>query len=246
MNKFSKLALVGIVAAGSLAIYASPSFAAEVGSTTSKADITFKDDDGTTPTNPVDPTNPNDNVTPTDPDAPKPTTGKLRLDYVSNIHFGEQTISGSDTTYKAKYDEVLQSDGVTKKYVPTFAQVTDNRGTNAGWKLQVSNDQFKAGTEELTGAVLTLKDATLNSVNVSKPTNASTVILSGNSLTQDVVNAPENSGMGVWTNAFGKTIGADETSENASVTLRVPGETKKAAGEKYVTTLTWTLTDTPD
>lgn len=246
MIKLSKVALVGILAASSLAIYATPSHAAIAGLTTSKADIIFKEDDGTTPTNPVDPTNPGDDVTPTDPDAPTPTTGALRLDYVSNIHFGEQTISGSDTTYKAKYDEVvLKSDGSTK-YVPTFAQVTDNRGTNAGWKLQVSNDQFKAGSSELTGAVLTLKDAELNSANAAKPMNNQNVVLNGNSAIQDVVNAPVDSGMGVWTNAFGNTVGADADAENASVTLKVPGATKKDKDAKYVTTLTWTLTDTPD
>ncbi|AQY52315.1 hypothetical protein PWEIH_09833 [Listeria weihenstephanensis FSL R9-0317] len=246
MNKLGKLALAGIVVLGGTLTYTAPTLAAEVGSTTSKGDITFKQDDGTTPTTPTDPTDPGKPVTPTDPDKPTPTTGPLRIDYISNVHFGEQVISGSDTTYKAKYDEVLTSDGVTKKYVPSYVQVTDNRGSNAGWKLQVSNDQFVAGANELTGAVLSFKDARLNSTNTARPANFAAVTLSGNSVNQDVINAPEDTGMGVWTNTFGTVTGQDADSENDSVTLAIPGETKKVASSKYVSTLTWTLTDTPD
>lgn len=246
MKNLGKLVLAGIVVLGGTFTYAAPTFAATAGTTTSKGDITFTTDDGTAPTNPTDPTDPGKPVTPTDPDKPTPTTGPLRIDYISNIHFGEQIISGSDTTYKAKYDEVLKEDGVTKKYVPTFVQVTDNRGSNAGWKLQVSNDQFAAGANELTGAVLTFKDARLNSTNLAKPDNVAAVVLSGNSVNQDVVNAPEDTGMGVWTNTFGTVTGQDADAENASVTLKIPGETKKVASSKYVTTLTWTLGDTPD
>ena len=56
-----------------------------------------------------------------------------------------------------KLDTVKAKDG--NKEVPNFVQVTDNRGTNAGWKLSVTqNDQFKtADGKELTGATLTLK-----------------------------------------------------------------------------------------
>ncbi|MBC1475216.1 WxL domain-containing protein [Listeria grandensis] len=245
MGILAKIILGGVVVIGVTFTTTVSTFAAIAGTTTSKSDITFTTDDGTTPTTPTDPTNPGTEVTPTDPDKPVPTTGPLRIDYISNIHFGVQMMSGSDITYKAKYDEVLISGGA-KKYVPTYVQVTDNRGSNTGWKLQVSNDQFAAGTNELTGAVLTFKDARLNSTNLAKPDNVEAVVLTGNGMNQEVINAPEDTGMGVWTNAFGTVTGQDETSENASVTLKIPGITKKVANSQYVTTLTWTLTDTPD
>ncbi|MBA3927714.1 WxL domain-containing protein [Listeria rustica] len=242
MNKLGKVFLAGVFVVGGTFTYAAPTFAATVGSTTSTGDVTFTVDNGpTTPTDPTDPTTP---VTPTDPTTP--TSGPLRIDYVSNIHFGNQKISGSDVVYKAKFDAVTLPNS-TVKYVPSYVQVTDNRGSNAGWKLQVSNTQFASGSNMLTGAELKLVDGTLNSSNTSAmPTSSGDVTLSGDSVNQDVVNAPISKGMGTWTHAFGTTLGADTTSENSSVTLSVPGTTAKSPTATYATTLTWTLSDTPD
>ena len=112
-----------------------------------------------------------------------------------------------------------------KSEVPNFVQVTDNRGTNAGWKLTVKqNDQFKtADDKELTGATLTLKNGTLNSAAGSKaPTAAQNIALTPGQAS-DITTAQEEEGMGTWTNSFGKSV---EDAEK-SVELSVPGKTKK-------------------
>ncbi|MDN8763564.1 WxL domain-containing protein, partial [Staphylococcus aureus] len=80
----------------------------------------------------------------------------LSIDYGSKFKFGTQKISTADQTYYAAPDEM--KDGSKK---PTYVQVTDKRGTLAGWKLTLSQpEQFKTATgEELVGAQLTFTKA---------------------------------------------------------------------------------------
>lgn len=54
-----------------------------------------------------------------------------------------------------------------------------------------------------------------------------------------------NAAAGQGAGTFLLDWGTDETTGGQSVSLSVPGSTTKYA-EKYATTLTWTLTDTPD
>lgn len=126
--------------------------------------------------------------------------------------------------------------------VPNYVQVTDNRGTNAGWKLSVTqNDQFKtAEGRDLTGAALTLKNGTLHSASGSEAPKAAQDIKLTPGQASDVVTAQEEQGMGTWVNTFGKSV---EDAEK-SVELSVPGKTKKEQAE-YTTSLTWELKDAP-
>lgn len=208
----------------------------------SKVTITYVRDES--PTNPVDPTDPNtDNpVTPTDPDDhEKPTNGPLSIDYVSNLYFGEQKTTGSEMTYFADLDHMKDSTGKDIDR-PNFVQVTDKRGSNAGWNLTVTQDsQFKNGDNELTGATLKLANATLSTANDGTAPSAapSTVELTVGTAVP-VMSAKASEGTGTWIDRFGK----DEEEGKTSVSLTVPGDTKKVQGE-YATSLTWTLTDTP-
>ena len=208
----------------------------------SKGTITYVRDES--PTNPVDPTDPNtDNpVTPTDPDDhEKPTNGPLSIDYVSNLYFGEQKTTGSEMTYFADLDHMKDSTGKDIDR-PNFVQVTDKRGSNAGWNLTVTQDsQFKNGDNELAGATLKLANATLSTANDGTAPSAapSTVELTVGTA-GPVMSAKASEGTGTWIDRFGK----DEEEGKTSVSLTVPGDTKKVQGE-YATSLTWTLTDTP-
>ena len=208
----------------------------------SKVTITYVRDES--PTNPVDPTDPNtDNpVTPTDPDDhEKPTNGPLSIDYVSKLYFGEQKTTGSEMTYFADLDHMKDSTGKDIDR-PNFVQVTDKRGSNAGWNLTVTQDsQFKNGDNELTGATLKLANATLSTANDGTAPSAapSTVELTVGTAVP-VMSAKASEGTGTWIDRFGK----DEEEGKTSVSLTVPGDTKKVQGE-YATSLTWTLTDTP-
>ncbi|MGG2347701.1 WxL domain-containing protein, partial [Enterococcus faecium] len=75
----------------------------------------------------------------------------------SKIDFGKQTISGKTETYTAQ-----------KPALTTEVQVSDLRGTGAGWNLQVNYDAEKPGfTSEdktLSGAELTLPVGTPETV----------------------------------------------------------------------------------
>ncbi len=193
------------------------------------------------PVNPTNPTSPVEPVNPTDPENPHEPGAKssLSIDYVSNFHFGEHEISGSNEVYSAQLDQVKQTSDGSVIQVPNFIQVTDHRRTNTGWKLSVQqNEQFKSGNNELTGAVLKLNNPILNSTTEEqyKPV-ATTVTLVPGGGAQDVAFADEGKGLGTWTIAYGLN--------SSSVTLFVPGAAYKEVGAKYKTTLTWTLADTP-
>lgn len=192
---------------------------------------------------PIDPTHPDMNhpITPEDPEEhDKPTSGSLSIDYISNLRFGEQKITGADTTYHAQLDQFTDSKGEAIAR-PNFIQITDVRDNKSGWRLTVTQDkQFQNENEELTGAVLKLNNAILTTPNDGVPPIASNNIALTPGSSTDILEAKTNQGTGTWLNRFGK----DEEEGKLSISLSVPGETKKVQGE-YKTSLTWILTDSP-
>lgn len=208
----------------------------------STGEVTFTMDDSVVP--PVDPTDPDIPVDPTDPTNPGGTSGPLSIDHVSNIYFSEQLISAKAQTYYALLEEVELQDG-SKKEVPLYTQVSDKRGSNEGWTLQVKQEkQFstKEGTE-LKAAVLTLANTQVKTTADNKapaPTPAASemaLVPGGGNVTVSKANVDE--GMGLWTASFG-----NETTGATSVSLDVPGESAKQEAT-YSTELTWTLSNAP-
>lgn len=205
---------------------------------------------------PIDPIVPG-NPDPEEPEPPKPgTEGPLSIDYASDFKFGSQQITTKDMTYKA----LPQTYKNSTKLTPNFVQITDTRGTNAGWTLNVKqNGQFNNQTtqnKELTGAVLKFAAG-------EKVTDGSGVVPSTYVATLDpsgayskVMTAKVNEGTGTWVSLFGGKNGlVEEDVVNAAgntvkekrdsgVTLSIPGTTQTDAVE-YATTLTWQLTNTP-
>lgn len=230
---------------------------------TSKASVSLEPNTDITP--PVDPENPGETVEPETPGGGKPgvgTPGPLSLDFASSFAFGKQMISSSDVTYYAHPQRL--SDGTVRQ---NYAQVTDGRGTFAGWTLSVKKDaQFRLSNvdpsvtaeavaglgEYLSGAELSINKGRVNgTVANAKPSivnenpfvigNADTVILS----------AKENQGMGTWVYAMGAPAdydmnvkGENDVAEKSPIALSVPGATAKKAGS-YTTNLIWTLSDVP-
>ncbi|OXS66993.1 cell surface protein [Lysinibacillus sp. KCTC 33748] len=216
------------------------------GAYTSNTIIQFKQNDGegsvTPPVDPTDPGNP-DPVDPVDPTGPtKPgTPGPLSIDYASSLDFGTQDITSANKTYYAKAQKFgKRGDG------PNYVQVSDTRGTDAGWSLQVKQDgQFKTETgKELAGAEITFKNAWVNTASESPIPSISKKTFSlkpeGNGVVEDIMTAKVGEGNGTYVLVFGE----DQTAAD-SIELFVPGKTTKYAGEQYSTSLTWTLTDTP-
>lgn len=246
--KLAKLALIGAVTLSSVSVGTS-AFAAEKdgGNLDSKAFIKFeKNTDKIDIVNPVDPDETVDPVV--DPDNPEDkhevgTDGPLSIDYVSNFNFETQKASGNNEVYYAKLDQVQKKADGSKIDVPNYVQVTDNRGTNAGWHLTVKqNGQFKTADDKaLDNAALTLKNSALKSnAGSDAPTAQSSITLNPNGDASDLIDAKADQGMGTWVNTFGK----DATEAKQSVELTVPGKTKKEQAQ-YTTSLTWELTDAP-
>lgn len=136
--------LTGLVLGGSVT-----SYAADGGEYQTNAIIEFESatDIITPPIDPTNPDNPNpvDPVDPTDPNGPKPgTPGPLSIDYASSIDFGKQKITSTNQVYNVKPQKFGgRDDG------PNYVQVTDSRGTEKGWSLQVKqNGQFKSATDK--------------------------------------------------------------------------------------------------
>lgn len=243
--KLTKITLLSALVLTSVGmIYGSQAAsAAEVGNTHSEGTIKMVESGGTT--TPVDPTDPTKPIDPTDP--VNPTTGPLRIEFVSNIRFGEQKISGSTKTYQADFVAAKDPQSGTDIYVPTYAQVADDRGTNVGWHLTVSNTQFTDGTSELTGARLTLgKVFTKNDNSTNNAPTGFDAVLDGDTNAVDVADAAATTGYGISTIGFGEDKhAASATDKNDGVTLEIPGAASKTKDAEYKSELTWTLSDAP-
>lgn len=212
--------------------------------------ITFQAGTGvvTPPVDPVDPTKPVDPVDPVNPINPG-TPGPLSIDFASNWNFGTHAIAAQNTVYNAQPQTL--SDGTS---VPLYAQVTDTRGTFAGWNLSLTQEeQFEDSSNNLlTGAQLSF-DGTGKTASTST-TPASNVQTAGFTLTpgvaQPILSAEVNEGTGTNTYAFGDISAYDTTAidgvasaSKSPVHLSVIGGSMRVAD--YKTNLVWTLSDTP-
>ena len=181
----------------------------------------------TEPTPPVDPTDP-EKPNP-DPEVPGTgNTGPLTIDLVSNIEFGEQEIKEKEAIYNAKTEH-------------PYVQITDRRGTGAGWTLKASIGEFnnEDKTKTLKGAEFSLKNGTIKSTssNVSEKPQGYDVNL--NKDLQLIMQAVTDQGMGTWLDVFSGT-----KDNNANVQLKVPAGSAKAK-QSYSSVIHWELTDAP-
>ncbi len=189
-------------------------------------------------TDPTDPNNPDGKpVGPTEPDPNPGTDGPLSIDFASSLDFGKQKITSLDKIYTAKAQAFTErADG------PNYVQVTDNRGTEAGWTLKVKQEaQFKTTDEKvLTGAKITFKNGVVNTVSESpKPSIFANEVALTPGEEATMMAAKDGEGAGTHVLAFG-----DDSTAATSIELSVPGNTTKYA-KKYDTQLTWTLSDVP-
>ncbi|MGX7244377.1 WxL domain-containing protein [Enterococcus quebecensis] len=188
----------------------------------SKATFEFKTED---------PENPEVNP-PVDKDKPvTPPTGQkglLAIDAVSSFNFGSATISGGETKANAAIPagETL---GI---------QVTDKRGTGAGWNVQAKISDFKDKTDDkkiLKGATVMIPVGTFITTaggdTEAAPTasNAQGTVI-GTAETQ-LITAAKDTGLGSWVNDWA-----------GDVELTIPGGNLVG---NYEAAITWTLIDTP-
>lgn len=236
------------------------------GSYNTEAGVTFSQNN--TPSEPVDPDDPNPNnpqhpVDPNGDDPKKGTDGPLSIDYVSSFDFGNQKISSANQTYYAK----AQAFSGDKNDSALYAQVTDSRGTGAGWTLNVTqpsqltattkNSEGTNTTSELKGAEISINDLSANTQADSEAIAAksgSNITLAPGNTSSTVMSAAKDAGQGVWVARMGSTSAlstdtntsdGSERTIDKSVSLYVPGSSNKIAKAQYTTDLVWQLNDTP-
>lgn len=190
------------------------------------------------------------------------TTGPLSIVKAATMNFGSQVISNQDQTYNM-VAERQQKTGTTgeENKVPfaSFAQVSDTRGSNAGWDLKVSLSDFQAGNTQnaiLRGAKVTLKDPQIqytgNNQELAPAAHANNLELLPNSGAVSVMTAESSKGAGRSSVVWGNQADLDAQFEadpkapvtNNAIQLFVPGASAKDA-TTYTSTLTWELTTTP-
>lgn len=202
---------------------------------TSEASIIFQAN--TNPTDPKDPTNPDN---PGDPEGGTGMDGPLSIDHVPELTFGTRTISGGIDVFKAT------------NLIP-YIQVSDSRGTGAGWKVSAKIGEFTAANTEGVGAgtsfpgIVTFAnpDVKTTSGNSStRPVAVDPISLESGEAELKVIGTPAVTspapGMGTWLEIWKEET---STSENANVTLKLN------TGNVYTTTykadITWILSDAP-
>jgi|GEM_PF-721611 len=163
---------------------------------------------------------------PTDPEHPDAGSTLLLPD---QLNFGSTTISyDEDVNLKATKDGKPESEATTGTI-----RINDKRGTNTGWVVKVNQTQFKQEDSELTGAELSLT--------TGEATNVGGVVPTGGMINQKAKLTP-----GEETEVF--KANANEGSGISELPiqqfdLKVPSTTDKKTG-KYVTTITWTVSET--
>jgi len=202
-------------------------------------------------TDPIDPLNPTQPVTPENPDPTIPvvpgTPGPLSIDFASSFDFGTQEITSEDMVYSAAAQKYKDATG-NATTGPNYVQVTDNRGTLAGWSLTVkmgdfaSTDSASAGKPGATldGAKVYLTNATIASASKTPADKVKTITTLDPNVQSDIVmGATDGNGAGTNLVDFG-----NDSTKDSSVKLEIPGASTKLASS-YKATITWSLSDTP-
>lgn len=197
---------------------------------TGEASIPLESSPTTEPVAPVDPT---------DPDQPylgKPGAGNqqetgsvqaLSLDYISNFHFEEQQVSRTVTAKLTNRNPMVQ--------------ISDTRGNNAGWVLQLKSNSLQGthtkttiSTGQLNLGKLVLRTKTGN---VSRVPEVVSQQLNLNDYI-NLVRAKPGQGSGLWTVGFNQVPTAP-TSLQLTLPATVPSD-------HYVGQLDWLLLDAPN
>lgn len=198
-----------------------------------RSDVGFSSNNGI-----IQPVDPDEDID-IEPNYP-PTAGPLSINYASSIEFGQHKRTLKEQTFYAKPDTVTIVSTQEKKEYPAFVQVTDLRGTGAGWTLSVKQNGGLKNTKgtELVGSELRLSAVKVESQHGMKGNPsllANKQLLSDD--TQPVVKAEKGDGMGTWNIYLGQP-----KSDKQDIELKVPTKAVTEVG-RYTTSLAWFLQD---
>lgn len=238
--------------------------------TTASNDATIEFKNGEGHQGVVDPEHPDVIV---NPGVSPATEGRLRIDYVPQLHFGKQSLKNKKRQFPANAQ--LFHDGTSPR--GEFVQISDYRGASLGWTLQIRQEtQFQnvaAKNPQIKGAVISFDQSWTNSTKdqAEAPEVSKEVIsLSNVGETYNLATAKPGKGSGTWSIAFGSsgdnplklpntlTPDVDEAGnaivdsefenqqvyENSAIKLSIP-ETTKIDPVPYHTVITWILAELP-
>ncbi|MGX7149915.1 WxL domain-containing protein [Enterococcus ureasiticus] len=189
---------------------ATPAFAEQASTAASKANVEIIAGDDT-----------NEIIDPIDP--PTGNKGPLVIDAASSFQFGKIKLG------------TLKKDAEVPEGKQLGIQVTDKRGTGAGWTLLASITEFENAdkTKTLKGSVkIPAGKVNTSASDSSKAAVASEITL--NSTAGTVFSATKDNGMGSWSDLF--------EGNGQKVELSVPSDAYVAA---YEATINWSLQDAP-
>lgn len=206
-----------------------------------EANVTVKEGNGGS-TDPVDP------IDPTDPTGQK---GNLTVDGLINFKFKDVNIQAKDFKTGLKEKDVDDEAGATNA---RSIQVTDKRGTGAGWILRLTQSEMintdenipvTSNKAKLKGAYISLpllntKETIFTTVNNQSiaPKNLDYNFKAGGyGVAQDVVKAAKDTGLGSWVFKY-NTIAGDNTTPGNLIELNIPAGNYIGT---YEGVMTWTI-----
>lgn len=231
-------------------------YAAPSGEPESSAVLEFTEGEG--PTTIVDPEKPVYSIDPHEDENGETgvtnNRGSLRIDYVSNFKFGSQAVqSGSQQFHAALIPADAEHTESGYIEVPNFVQLSDLRGTKAGWTLSVKQDDyFKVTSGELEGREMTGARITLDNIITNTARQENAVQTAADKITftaigeyYHLMTAVKGEGTGTHVAHFGEYNQGQKESARNSVILEIPAGIEKTIAP-YQTSFTWLLADVPD
>ena len=210
----------------------------------------------------IDPENPDEKVT-VDPEEGgnnNDKKGELRVEFLSNLKFGEQKITTGAGEYFAEATNAKNKAGEDIQR-GNFIQVTDQRadGTPAGWvlKAEVTKAFTNKDSVSLDGAQITYTLPFVNSTQkaVNFPVAEPSVTLEAGTGSKDMAKAELGKGWGAYAieygrpslDAAGKVVedgsGEVKSTMEEAVKLNVPANTPLDITTAYEAEITWTIAE---
>lgn len=210
MKKIKTTACLALALGVAVTTTSVPAFAEETSKAASTTNVEIiAGDDGNEIIDPIEP--------------PTNQKGPLVIDAVSSFDFGQIKLG------------TLTKEAVVPEGKKLGVQVTDKRGTGAGWDLSASITEFQNAdkTKTLKASV----KIPAGKVNTSASDNSKAAVakeLTLNNTASTIFSATKDNGMGSWSDLF------EENGEK--VVLTVPSDAYVSA---YTATINWSLQDAP-
>ncbi len=189
---------------------------------------------GSEPVKPVDPSKPDeggDGNGGETPDQP----GSLQINVVPNLNFGD----------KVKITPKTVSTSLKNEKTP-YAQVSDLRGTGAGWSLNVSLGNFlSTDNKAIVGATISFtggEAVTSNQTTDNAAVTNNIKLTAGSTGAQSLMKATAGNGKGTWLARYVNTGTA--ATGNTKIMFEAPTD-QVMANTAYKAIMTWQLADTP-